>query len=91
MKILKIHKFLQQQFAERKKVEFKETDPVFTGRWYKQLGKNTTNDRVKRIMKDLEIKDWNEITSHCLRKSFCCAGILNDVPVEYMAKLMGHR
>ena len=91
MKILKIHKKLQMQKAEKTNIPFKETAPVFTGRWYgKQLGKNTTNDRVKEVMQELKIKDWEEITSHCLRKSFCCAGLLNDVPVEYMAKLLGH-
>ena len=91
MQILKLHKFLQKQIAERKGIEFKETDPVFTGRWYgKQLGKNTTNERIKRIVEDLKIKNWEEISSHCLRKSFCCAGILNDVPLEYMSQLMGH-
>ncbi len=91
MKILKVHKELEKQKADRQKVKFKETHPVFTGRWSgKQLGKNTTNDRVKYIMADLKIKDWQEITSHCLRKSFCCAGLLNDVPLEYMAQLLGH-
>ena len=88
MEVLKIHKELQKQFAERQNVTFKETDPVFTGRWYKQLGRNTTNERVKRVAKELGIKDFDEITSHCLRKSFCYAGLLNDVPLEYMSKLM---
>ena len=70
MEVLKIHKELQKQFAERQNVTFKETDPVFTGRWYKQLGRNTTNERVKRVVKELEIKDFKEITSHCLKKEF---------------------
>lgn len=91
MRILKKHKELQQEKALKEHVQFKETDPVFTGRWYgKPLGRNTTNDRVKKVMSDLKIKNWEEITSHCLRKSFCSAGILNGVPAEYMAKLMGH-
>lgn len=91
MKILKIHKEFQKAKADKKNMEFSKSDPVFTGRWYpKPLGKNTTNDRVEKVMEDLKIKDWEEITSHCLRKSFCCAGILNDVPVEYMAQLLGH-
>jgi len=90
MKVLMVHKEFQKQFAERKQVEFKETDPVFTGRWYRQLGKNTTNERIQRIVKELQIKDWEEISSHCLRKSFCCAGIYNGVPLEYMSKILGH-
>ncbi len=91
MKILMIHKELQKEQASKSNKTFKRSDPVFTGRWYgKQLGRNTTNDRVKQVMNDLKIKDFEEITSHCLRKSFCCAGLLNDVPVEYMAKLLGH-
>ena len=31
-----------------------------------------------------------EITSHCLRHGFCYAGLLNDVPLEYMQLLLGH-
>ena len=91
MKILKIHKTLQMQKASKSNKTFKRSDPVFTGRWYgKPLGRNTTNDRVEDVMQELKIKDWEEITSHSLRKSFCCAGLLNDVPVEYMSKLLGH-
>lgn len=90
LKILRFHKVLQQNFAKRSKVRFSEKDPVFTGKKYAPLGKNTTNSRVKKVMKDLQIKDWEELTSHCLRKSFCCAGILNDVPIEYMSKMLGH-
>ena len=90
MKILMVHKKYQKQFAKKQHIEFKETDPVFTGRWYKQLGKNTTNERIKRMVKELQIKDWKEISSHCLRKSFCCNGIFNGVPIEYMSKLLGH-
>ena len=91
MDILKKHKEVEQEKAYRQGVPFKETDPVFTGRESgKQLGKNTTNERVKKVVADLKIKDWEEITSHCLRKSFCCAGILNGVPLEYMSKILGH-
>lgn len=90
MEILKKHKDNQKEFAKKQNVVFSEKDPVFTGRWYKQLGKNTTNDRVKRVMEDLGIKDWKDITSHCLRKTFCCEGLQNDVPLEYMSRLMGH-
>lgn len=91
MKILLIHKHLQMNYAEKHYAEFSDNDPVFTGRWYpRQLGKNTTNERIQRVVKELNIKNWEEISSHCLRKSFCCAGLLNDVPLEYMSKLMGH-
>lgn len=90
MKVLMVHKEHQKHFAKRQQIEFKETDPVFTGRWYKQLGKNTTNERIQRMVKELQIKNWEEISSHCLRKSFCCAGIYNGVPLEYMSKILGH-
>ena len=42
------------------------------------------------MVKELQIKNWEEISSHCLRKSFCCAGIYNGVPLEYMSKILGH-
>lgn len=90
MHVLMIHKEYQKELAKRNHIEFKETDPVFTGRFYKQLGKNTTNERIQRITKELQIKDWEAISSHCLRKSFCCAGIYNGVPLEYMSKILGH-
>ena len=89
--ILELHRKLQEKRAEKSNMKFKENDPVFTGRWYgKPLGKTTTNDRIKKIMEELKIENWNEITSHCLRKSFCCAGIFNGVPMEYMSRLLGH-
>lgn len=90
MEILKIHKKLQMYLAQRLNKDFKESDPVFTTSKYNQIGRNYTNDRVKKVVKDLEIPNWKEISSHCLRHSFCYAGILNDVPINYMSKLMGH-
>lgn len=90
MKILKIHKEIQKQLAKSLNKEFKETDPVFTTKTYNALGRSDTNDRVKKIVKDLNLENWQEITSHCLRHSFCYAGLLNDVPLEYMQILLGH-
>lgn len=90
MKILKIHKEMQKQLAKSLNKEFKETDPVFTTKTYNALGRSDTNDRVKKIVKNLEIENWQKITSHCLRHSFCYAGLLNDVPLEYMQILLGH-
>lgn len=90
MKLLMIHKDLQKNLAKRLDIEFKETDPVFTTSTYNQLGRNDTNDRVKKVVKDLQIANWEDITSHCLRHGFCYAGLLNDVPLEYMQILLGH-
>ena len=90
MKILMIHKALQKNLAQRLGKIFKETDPVFTTSTYTPLGRNDTNDRVKKVVKDLQIENWEEITSHCLRHGFCYAGLLNDVPLEYMQILLGH-
>lgn len=88
MEILKIHKTLQINLAQRLNIEFKETDPVFTTSTYNQIGRNFTNARVKKVVKELNINNWQEISSHCLRHSFCYAGIFNDVPINYMSKLM---
>lgn len=90
IKVLKIHKFLQQKLAEKLHIKFSEKDPIFTTATYTQIGRNDTNDRVKKMVKDLQIEDWEEITSHCLRHGFCYAGLLNDVPLEYMQLLLGH-
>lgn len=88
--VLKIHKLLQQQLAEKLHIKFNAEDPMFTTNKYTQVGRNDTNDRVKKMVKDLQIEDWQEITSHCLRHGFCYAGLLNDVPLEYMQLLLGH-
>lgn len=90
LKILLLHKQVQMQLAERLGIEFKETDPMFTTSTYKQLGRNDTNDRLKQVTKELQIDNWEEITSHCLRHGFCYMGLLNDVPLEYMSILLRH-
>ena len=90
MKILTIHKILQQNLAKKLDIEFKETDPVFTTSTYNQLGRNDTNDRVKKVVKDLNIENYNKITSHCLRHTFCYEGLRNSIPLEYMQILLGH-
>ena len=90
IEVLKIHKKLQKYLAQKLEIKFKESDPVFTTSKYNQIGRNYTNNRVNKVVKDLEIPNWKDISSHCLRHSFCYAGILNDVPINYMSKLMGH-
>ncbi len=90
MAILMLHKEMQKALAKRLGITFKETDPVFTTSTYTPYGRNDTNDRVKKVMKDLKIDNWDQITSHCLRHGFCYAGLLNDVPLEYMQILLGH-
>ena len=90
IKVLMVHKFLQKKLAEKNHKEFKETDKVFTTNKYNPLGRNTLNERVKKVVKDLEVENYEEITSHCLRHGFCYAGLLNDVPLEYMQILLGH-
>lgn len=90
VKVLILHKEMQKRLAERLEIPFKETDAVFTTATYTPYSRNDTNDRVKKIMKDIKIENWENITSHCLRHSFCYAGLLNDVPLEYMQLLLGH-
>lgn len=90
LKILLIHKQVQQALAKKLGIEFKETDPMFTTSTYKQLGRNDTNDRLKQVVEELKIENWEEITSHCLRHGFCYMGLLNDVPLDYMSILLGH-
>lgn len=88
--VLKIHKQLQMRLAEKLHITFTEKDAIFTTSTYKQLGRNDTNDRVKKMVEDLNIENWEKITSHCLRHGFCYAGLFNDVPLEYMQILLGH-
>lgn len=90
MKVLEIHKALQQEMSKKFKKTFTENDAVFTTKTYTPLGRNVTNERVKSIVKELSIKDWDKITSHCLRHGFCYEGLLHDVPLEYMQILLGH-
>lgn len=90
MKVLEIHKALQEELAQKLKKPFSENIAVFTTKTYTPLGRNVTNDIIKSIVKELEIKNWDKITSHCLRHGFCYEGLLNDVPLEYMQLLLGH-
>lgn len=90
MKLLMFHKQRQKELAKKLGKIFRETDAVFTTNTYTPLGRNDTNDRVKKVAEDLKIENWEEITSHCLRHSFCYTGLLNDIPLEYMQILLGH-
>ena len=90
MDILVKHKEYQKSLAKKNHKTFEEDDYVFTTKSYMPYGRNTLNERVKETVKSLKIDNWEHITSHCLRHSFCYAGLLNDVPLEYMQILMGH-
>ncbi len=90
MKILMLHKEVQNTLAQKLGYEFKDSDAVFTTSTYTPFGRNDVNDKVKKVVKELQITNYDEITSHFLRHGFCYAGLLNDVPLEYMQLFLGH-
>ena len=41
-------------------------------------------------MKRTKIKDWQELSTHCLRHTYCSTGVRNKVPLADMKALLGH-
>ena len=67
MEVLKLHKYLQMETAKKNHKQFRDSDFIFTTSTYTPVGRNDINDKVKKVVKDLNIENWDEITSHCLR------------------------
>ena len=42
-------------------------------------------------MNKLKITDYKELTTHCLRHTYCSLGVMAGVPVEEMRKVLGHK
>ena len=69
--ILKEHKESQKQLAKRNGKEFTEEDWVFTTKNYTGYLSDYASDKFKKIVRKLQLKDCEELTTHCLRHTFC--------------------
>lgn len=90
LNILKEHKEAQKQLAQYNNKTFKETDWIFTTKTYEGYVSDYTSDKFKKIVRTLKIEDYEELTTHSLRHTFCTLGIANDVRVEQMKEVLGH-
>ena len=90
MEILKEYKEEQKELAVKCGKKFKEEDFVFTTNEYKGYVSDGVIEKLKRIMQNLKIKDYDKITIHGLRHTFCSRGVRNKVTLKEMQRLMGH-
>lgn len=71
IEILKEHKESQKQLAKKNGKEFTEEDWVFTTKNYTGYLSDYASDKFKKIVRKLQLKDCEELTTHCLRHTFC--------------------
>lgn len=90
VELLKQHKEEQKELAKKNNKEFKETDWVFTTKTYNGYVSDYTSDKMRNIMKTLQIKDYDKITPHCLRHTFCSMAIKNNVDIKQVQTILGH-
>lgn len=90
IEILKVHKEEQKELAKKCNKVFSEEDFVFTTKNYDGYVVDGVTDRLKSIMNNIKIKNYDKITIHGLRHTFCSRGIRNKVSLKEMQRLMGH-
>ena len=87
---LKNHKSNQKSLAQKLDKKFTERDFIFTSCRYNPYDRDDFYDRVKKVVTELKIKNWQEISTHCLRHTYCSTGVKNKVPLADMQRLLGH-
>lgn len=90
VEFLKLHKEEQKELAKKNNKEFKETDWVFTTKTYNAYLSDYTGDKMRKIMNTLKIKNYDKITPHCLRHTFCSMAIKNNVDIKQVQTMLGH-
>lgn len=90
VEILKEYKERQKEVAKRNGFKFKESDFAFTSCNYRPYDNNDIYERMKNLMKVTKIKNWNELSPHSLRHTYCSTGVRNKVPIVDMKMLLGH-
>lgn len=90
VELLKQHKEEQKKLAKENNKEFKETDWVFTTKTYNAYLSDYTGDKMRNIMKTLQVKGYDKITPHCLRHTYCSNAIEKNVGVKQVQKIVGH-
>lgn len=90
VELLKQHKEEQKELAKKNNKEFKETDWVFTTKTYNGYVSDYTSDKMRNIMKTLKIKNYEKITVHSLRHTYCSEAIKNNVDIKQVQTILGH-
>ena len=90
VEMLKEHKEAQKKLAKKNNKEFKETDWVFTTNTYNAYVSDYIWDKVKKVMYAIKIKDYDKLSTHNLRHTFCTLGLRDGTNIEDMKNVMGH-
>mgnify|MGYP003281930165 FL=1 len=90
MKILKLHKQQQMKLAERQGKIFSEKDWVFTTKKYEGYLSDYIGDSLKKVVTEIKAEGYKELTTHCLRHTYCTLGIERGIRVEEMKYILGH-
>lgn len=88
--ILKIHKENQRELAKKHNIEFKEDDWIFTTKSYKGYTSGDIGENFRCMRSNLKIKNYEDITVHSLRHTYCSRGIRNGVSLKELQGLLGH-
>ena len=90
LEMLKEHKEEQKELAKKNNKTFTEQDWVFTTVTYNGYVSDYSNDKFRKVMNTIKIKDYDKLSMHNIRHSFCTLGLMNGVSIEEMQKVMGH-
>lgn len=90
LKLVKEHKERQKELAKNNNVEFTENDWVFTTKTYKGFVSDYLRDKIKKVMSELKIENYESISSHNIRHTYCTMGLQNGTDIKVMSRSMGH-
>lgn len=90
VELLKQHKEAQKKLAKKNNKEFKETDWVFTTKTYNAYLSDYISDKIRKIMNTIKIKNYDKITAHSLRHTYCSEAIKNNVDIKQVQMILGH-
>lgn len=89
-KILEQHKEEQKKLAKKNNKEFKETDWIFTTGTYNGYVNDYISDRLKKVLNIIKIKNFDKLTVHCLRHTYCSIAIENGLNIKQVQLILGH-
>ena len=89
--LLQQYKAEQKQLAKANNKQFSETNFVFTTKNYNGITTRYLGSKFKEVVTTLKLHDYEELTLHCLRHTFCSNGICNKVTLKEMQRLLGHK
>ena len=78
------------KLAERQGKIFSEKDWVFTTKKYEGYLSDYIGDSLKKVVTEIKAEGYKELTTHCLRHTYCTLGIERGIRVEEMKYILGH-